>query len=261
MPSTSATPNALNLSVGKGIFRIDRYNDTTGLKTGQYLHMGLVSDGGFTPSRETIEIKNSMTGANALYDEANIGVGGVLTLNCREIDNNNLALAAQGAVAAFTQGSGTAVDMAVATAVKLGYAIYLGKKGITSITNVKKAGGATLATSEYSVDLVSGFITILAAATTVVDGDSITWSGPYPAIASKIIHGLQTTNITVAVQFVSASDAKGPKREINFHKMRVSADQLIALLSDTYTELQFSGKLLFDGTQAAGEEYYSIREI
>ncbi len=261
-PSSYQTPDARNLYIGSGIVQADRYSDSTKLRSGNVRHLGMVKSVQITPSRDSVSIKNEMDGAKGLYDETTVGLGGELSMVLTEAAKHNMALQCAGAVAAFTQSSGTATLLAVSTGtVKLGFGLYTGKKDIV-VTAVQKSGGSALGAAEWSYNSNSGIITINDGATTVADGDSITWTGTYPAIAGFKVEGLTTPDITMAINFVSASNSKGPRGEWDFHKVRLSAKSALDLIGDTYGEITITGQLLADTTQASGDSpYFKYREI
>lgn len=253
-----STPDSANLYLGAGEIWFNRF-DTSGNKT-QWRHMGNVSKLELTQSAETLEKRSSMSGARGILKRVVTGTTSELGLTLDEFDPENLALALLGSVSAFSQSSGTATDTAITGTVKKGQWLDTGKLKIT-VTGVKKAAGSALNASEYEVDSDSGMIKILSTATTVADGDSITWSGSYPSITSTQVQALANAVIEGALRFRSASDATGPRQMVDFWKVSIVPDGALALLTDQFGEIPIKGTVQEDTSKAVGQRYFRMVQL
>ncbi|HOD32985.1 MAG TPA: hypothetical protein PKO12_05870, partial [Holophaga sp.] len=223
-----ATPDSGNIYLGAGEVWFNRF-DASGNAT-QWRHLGNVSRLEPAQSVETLEKRSAMSGARGLLKRVVTSTTSEVSMTLDEFDPENVALALLGTAAAFSQSSGTATDSAVTGTVKKGQWLETGKLKIT-VTAVKKSGGATLNANEYEVDSDTGMIKILSTASTVADGDSITWSGSYAAVTSTQVQALANSRIEGALRFRSASDAVGPRYLVDFWKVAITPDGALALLT------------------------------
>lgn len=254
-----STPDSQNIYVGAGEVWFNRF-DAAGAQT-QWRHLGDVSKLELTVNADVIEKKSSMTGARGLMARVVTGVTGELAATLSEFDPENLALALLGTTAAFSQSSGTATDSAITGTVKKGYALDTGKRKIT-VTSVKKAPATALVLgTDYSVDSDSGLITILPGSSTVADGDSLLWSGSYPAITSTQVNALANAVILGSLRFRSAADAYGPRYLIDVWKVAITPDGALALLSDNFGEIGLKGAMLEDTSKTLGNRYFQAVKL
>lgn len=250
---TSLTPNTGNLRIGSGILYINRY-DANGALT-QWRDCGEIDKAELTPNVNTVQKKTNRLGSKAVVAKAVAGLEADLDIELPEWGIKNVALAMLGDDAAFVQNSGTATDLAISGTVKLGHALNTGKLKIT-VTAVKKASTVLVLGTDYTVDSDSGFIMVLPTSPTLADGDSITWTGTYPAMATRKVEALGTPLITAAFRFVPAADSIGPRAIVDIPKVSVTPGQALSLINDNYTNISLKGAVLLSGTS-----FYSYTEL
>ena len=268
MPN-NASISSNNLYVGRGKVYVDRW--ANGAPSGYYRFLGNVEkiDGAFSVS--TIEKKSSMDGASSLIAQAIVGSEAEISMTWSEFSAANLADALLGTKSTWTQSSGTATAAVLGSA-KLGYAIPTGKRKITVTSVVKTSGSVTLVAAsslggvgDYWVDTDAGLIYIFDTPSTagLVDGDALTWNGSYPAItASDMVTALSNGDVTMSVLYVPASDqVSGPRHEVRIPRWRPNADGNLSLISDEFGTITVKGKALKDSTQAAGQEFWTMRKL
>lgn len=254
-----STPDSQNIYVGAGEVWFNRF-DANGAAT-QWRHLGDVSKLELTVNADVIEKKSSMTGARGLLARVVTGVTGELSMTLSEFDPENLALALLGTTAAFSQSSGSATDAAVIGTVKKGSYLDTGKRKIV-VTGVKKAPSTALVEgTDYTYDSDSGLIRILPGSSTVSDGDTLLWSGTYPAIISTQVQALANAVILGSLRFRSASDAYGPRYLIDVWKVAITPDGALALLSDSFGEIGLKGAMLEDTSKPVDNRYFQAVKL
>lgn len=249
---SSLTPNVANLRVGSGLLYINRY--VGGVLT-QWRDVGEIDKLDVTPNVNTIEKKTNRVGSKAVVAKAVSGLSADIDIELPEWGIRNVGLAALGEDAAFAQSSGTATDLAITGTVKLGHALDTGKLKIV-VTTVKKSATVLVLGVDYSVDSDAGFIMILPTATAVVDGDSITWTGTYPTMATRKVDALSTPIIEVAMKYIPASDSIGPRGVVYIGKVSMTSGQALSLINDNYTNISLKGAVLL-----SGGAFYSYTEL
>jgi len=254
-----ATPDSANIYLGAGEVWFNRFN-ANGAAT-QWRHLGNVSRLEPAQSVETLEKRSAMSGARGLLKRVVTSTTSEVSLTLDEFDPENVALALLGTAAAFSQPSGTATDSAITGTVKKGQWLDTGKLKIT-VTVVKKAPSTVLVLgTDYEVDSDSGMIRILPGSSTVADGDSLLWSGSYPAITSTQVHALANSRIEGSLRFRSASDAVGPRYLVDFWKVAITPDGAMALLTTEFGEITLKAAVQEDTTKSVGERYFRMVQL
>lgn len=265
MPNIAGSGN--NLLLGAGRVYTQRW--ANGSPTSEIVYAGDVEKLTLTTSVNTVEKEGSTTGVRGTLAQDVISVKTELAFTANEWTKDNRAKFALGTLATWSQTSGTATDTALGN-VKLGAGLSTGKRKIT-VTAVKK-GAATLvaATSwggvgDYFVDSDAGIIFFFDTPATagLADGDAVTWSGSYADIASKTMISAMGAGVqTFSIIFVAAADQlRGPKQEVRIHKVSLTPDGAMDLISKDYSQLNFKAALLQDDSQPAGQQYYVIRDL
>lgn len=256
-----ATPSSSNLYLGAGELWFNRF-DTSGNKT-QWRHLGNCSKFELSPNTQTAEKYSSMNGARGLLARAITQTGAEASLTLNEFDAENLALGFLGsATTSGLQGSGTATDQTLGTAnVKKGYALDTGKRKI-AVTGAKKSPATALTLgTDYSVDSDSGLITVLPGAVNIADGDTMLWSGSYPAITTPLIKALGNALILGALRYRSASDSTGPRYVVDIWKASISPDGAVGFIGTDFAEMGFKIACLQDTTQASDNQFYQAQQL
>lgn len=255
-----ATPDAANLYLGAGEIWFNRFTAGTTTKT-QWRHLGNVSSFELTNTADTIERRSAMSGSRSILKKVVTGTSAEIAMVLDEWDTHNVALGLLGTSAAFSQGSGTATDAAITGTVKKGDWLDTGYLKIT-VTGVKKSPSTALVLgTDYAVDSDTGMIRILPTSSTVADGDSLLWSGSYPAITSTQIQAMATTQIEGALRFRSASDAVGPRYLIDFHIVSVLPDGAMALLTTDFGTVNLRATVQEDTSKAVGQRQYKLVQL
>jgi len=253
-----ATPDSGNIYLGAGEVWFNRFN-ASGNST-QWRHLGNVSRLEPAQSVETLEKRSAMSGARGLLKRVVTSTTSEVSMTLDEFDPENVALALLGSASAFSQSSGTATDSAIPGTVKKGQWLDTGKLKI-AVTGVKKSGGASLNANEYEVDSDTGMIKILSTASTVADGDSITWSGSYAAVTSTQVQALANSRIEGSLRFRSASDAVGPRYLVDFWKVAITPDGALALLTTEFGEITLKAAVQEDTSKSIGERYFRMVQL
>jgi hypothetical protein len=256
-----ATPSTSNLYLGAGEIWFNRF-DTSGNKT-QWRHLGNCSKFELDPNVNTVEKYSSMSGARGLLSRAVVQTGASVSMTLNEFDPENLALAFLGVTTvAGLQTGGTATDLTTAPATaKKGYSLDTGKRKIV-VTSAKKSPSTALVSgTDYTYDSDSGLINILPGATAIADGDTLLWTGTFPAITTPIVQALANALLIGALRFRSASDAVGPRFVVDVWKASIQPDGAVGLIGTDYGELGFKAACLQDTSQAAGNQFFQAQQL
>jgi len=253
------TPDPNNLSLGAGEVLFDRF-DAAGESTG-YRHLGNVESLSIATSVEKLEKKSSMKGKRTTYKEVVIGQTAEVSMVLSEFDPENLALAFRGDTAAFAQAgawglSGQPINGGVAIVFDRWYP--LGKRSLSNVV-ITQSGALTL-NDDYEINLELGLVKILESGS----GTEVTttWSGDSAPLASTTIRGLASSSINGRLKYFSAADqVSGPRYELDVHNFEPAPDGELGLISEEFGTFTLKGKAQEDNTQAAGEEFFTLREL
>lgn len=166
-----------------------------------------------------------------------------LTVVIREITGASLAMALQGSVAAFSQGSGTATDQA-ATA-KLGKFIELGKRNITaSSVVVTNAGGTTtyIENTDYKVNYAMGFVEILKSGS-ITDGQAILVDYGHSAVTGEKVLGATIPQVKGKLLLDGNNLVDGKPLNVTVWEATLTADGAVDFMSDDPIELSMKGRM------------------
>jgi hypothetical protein len=261
MPN-AATGGGNNLLLGAG--RVYTSQWANNANPGEWIFMGDVEKFSCTLTANTLEKEGSTSSVRSIIASDTISLKAELAFTANEWTPDNIRKALLGTKSTWSQTSGTATDTALGNA-KLGAGLKTGKRNIV-VTAVKK-GATTLvaATSwggsgDYYVDTVAGIIFIFDTPTTagLADGDALTWTGTYPTITAKTMISAMTGPITLGVMFVS-DNTRGPNREVTVHKVTLTPEGAMDLISKEYGQLNFKATVQADDSQPAGQQYWVDR--
>lgn len=227
-----------------------------------YRHLGNVESLNITTTVETIEKKSSMDGSRGVYGSAVIGAEGEVAIVVSEYHAENLALGLLGDTAAFSQAAGgplSGQSINGGAALKFDRWYELGKKQVT-VTAVKQGVTTGVLGTDYELNTELGLVKINAggAFTEAVT----TWDGSFAAVNSTLVRGLSVGKIEGRLKYFSAANqSAGPRYELDVHKVNLTPDGELALISEEYGTFTLRGKVLKDPTKPAGEEFFTVRTL
>ena len=248
-----STPDSNNILVGSGEVWFNR-KELDGSYKG-YRHLGNVSKLEVTPAPTIIEKKSSMNAARAVIARAITETKTTVVLTLDEFDKQNVALALLGNTETANQTAGTKTTAALGVA-HLGYGIDTGFKNIT-VTDVKSGATVYVEGTDYSVDIASGLITILATGT-IVEASTLTWDGTVPAITSFAVEAMSDGNIEGILRYRSSADQVGPRMMVEVWRLAMSPSGALSLLGDAFAEIALSGEALADSTKPVGKQFAKL---
>lgn len=260
------TPDAANLSLGAGEVLFNRL-DAAGLSTG-YRHLGNVESFGITATVEKVEKKSSMEGTRSLLKEAVIGSDAEVVMVLNEYEAENVALALQGETAVFTQTLATGllaqpINGGVAIKFDRWYQMELSAGGnakkVTSVV-IKQAAVTLVLNTDYKINTELGLVKITKAGAGL---EAVTtWEGGKDAITGTLVKGLSSSKIEGRLKYFSAANqAAGPRYEVDVHKVSLSPDGELGFISEDFGSFTLRGKAQKDGTQPAGQEFFTARTL
>ncbi len=261
MPS-AATPNPANLSLGAGDVWFAR-GFQSDLNKREYRHLGNVESFAITTTVETIEKKSSMDGARGIYKQAVIGSEGEVSLLLDEYHPENLALALLGDTALFSQAAGgplTGQSINNGVALKFERWYYLGFKQVSAVV-VKQGVTTGVLNTDYELNTELGLVKIKSggAFTEAIT----TWDGSRAAITNaNLVRALSVGSIEGSLKYASAANqGAGPRWEVEIHKIQLNADGELQFISEEFGTFTLRGKAQKDTTKAAGEQFFTLREL
>lgn len=252
--TTTEGSNALNLSIGSGVLRFDRL-DNSGNRTG-FVDLGQVEEFKTQPDMDFKEQYSSMTAARRLLRRVSTKTGGTVSITGKEFNPYNAALVQMGAVSELTQSTATVTDAALTSAVKLGRYFPTGKRNIT-VSSVKQGATTLVAGTDYTVDTVRGIIYFKPGGA-ATENSAATWSGSAAAITSG--SGLNQVSIATVnkiegyLHFIPDPTA-GPVIEVVDMKISLEPQGEFGLITDDYGNWQLSAKILDDSANNAAFPY------
>lgn len=107
--------------------------------------------------------------------------------------------------------------------------------------------------TDYSIDPDYGYIRELSTGT-VADSDDISYN--YAAVNKKYLWGMSAGSVTKKFTFVTDPSDQGPRQRWTFHKVQINLNGDVSLIGEKQSVLSCKGSVLFDTTQASGQEYY-----
>jgi hypothetical protein len=246
--------------VGAGHVLFNRF-DAQGEPTG-YRHLRNVDTLNLATTVTKIEKKSAMDGARQILKEVVTGTEAEVTLVLSEYDKENLALAFRGDTAAFTQAADpglTAQEINNGEALSFDVWYDLGKEMLSDV-EINQNGSPLTITEDYLIDLEVGMVCILS---TGGGAEAVTtWDGDAAAIDSTTVRGLNVGKILGSLRFISAENqAAGPRFKADIHLVELAPDGELPFISEEFGSFTLKGKAQKDSSQAAGEEFFTVREL
>lgn len=257
--NTTGLPQTGDYNLGRGIIYAARIDETTGLPM-EWRDLGNAPEFNISIEAETLEHQSSRSGLRVTDKEVPVSIDASLAFTLDEINAENVADWFRGEQAVFTNGAvagfaewemvpegeivlGRWYDIRSSTGVRA-YGIDGGDLTVktTNITPVELAEG-----TDYDLDAEFGRIflrstsTKLATAISGEEGLDVTLAANAGAPAVNEIRGLTQASTTVAIKFVSENASGGAKAEWEFHQVTLTAEGDFGLISDDWTQMQFTG--------------------
>lgn len=236
--------------------------DSVGFPVGGYRDLGNVKAFTFNVESEELEHRSSRSGLKTIDAKVTISQDMNFSLTLDEVNLNNLALFLSGETATRAQGALSITgDKNVAVADRdAWYDLYdvddmssggypQGNRAysVSAVTVTSDDGVTTYVEgTDYELDLVMGRVFILSSgsipagtigAPTLLD---VEFTGA--AVTLEQVRGLTDSEIAGAFKFISENpNDNGKLTEYQIHSASLSPDGDLALISDEFTEMGFSG--------------------
>lgn len=251
----SDTVNAANLSVGAGKIYFDRFDATTGARTG-YRFLGECSSLNITPAEDEIrELYSSAAAARPLLKRIVIRRKVTFHVVLREFSKENLALALMGEEAEWTQPATAVTGEILSTAPVADRFYKFAKRAAGSI--VIKRGAATLVlNTDYKVvSAEAGLIYLITGTGTGNLTADYTPTAITAGAGRAWIKGAKSTFIEGGLLYMP-DPTTGPKWETEVWKMSMSPEEDFAYIGDDFGQFSIKGEVLDDSTNHPTEPYY-----
>lgn len=257
-PNTTGLPNTEDYNLGRGIIYIAEIDSATGKPDNKgWRDLGNAPEFNVTVDAETLEHRSSREGLQSTDKEVLISQDMDLSFALDELNDENLSMFFSGekathtnaAVAGFTKYE---MISAASGGVVLGrwYDIVdsSGNRAYdveTANLTLNNGDDETLLVenTDYTIDSELGRFFLLSTATNIAAGEAIdvTLSADGGARNVYEVRGLTQTNVTVALKFVAENPANDDKqREYQFHQVDLKADGDFALISDEFSQMNFT---------------------
>lgn len=240
--------------LGKGKLWFDPWN-TSNLTTGERA-FGNCPGFEIGVTTNPLEHFSSESGIQEKDDEVLLSVVRNATINCDNINIANLELFVIGGSATLVQASGSVVDESLT--VKKGRTYQLGRsasfpiglRNLSAVVVTHSTGSPTYtATTDYTVDLVAGRLTIVAAG--AIADDQIILVDYTKASKSWIqVNSQSLTAITGALRFV-ADNPKGPNRDLYAPKTNLRPNGTFQWIGENWLQMSFNAEFLKKDTDTA----------
>lgn len=256
---STGQPNSDSYNLGRGALYFADIDATTGLP-GAYRHLGNAPAFSITVDSETLEHQSSLEGLKTVDKEVVISQSMTTSLTLDEINFDNLSIFLSGTSSSpanvktttasdlYDPGTGNFVpiqrwyDILDSTGVRM--------YDIETSTDVTLAG-STAATftegTDYTLDRTMGRVYLITlGGTPLVAGEKlqVTVTGNAGSTATiNQVSGLSQTTVAGALKFVGKNPANADDQvEYQFHKISLKAEGEFNLISDDWTQMQFTGK-------------------
>lgn len=196
------------------------------------------------PNSELIEqvtkdkgIYGQITGSAAVNKPAELSV------TIANITGQALAMALQGTVATYTQGSGS-VTAEVVTA-KLGKFLDLSKKNISTTGFTVTNSGATttyVLGTDYNVNYAMGWLEILSTGA-ITDAQSLKVNFSYGAVSGQKVSGGTKAQVKGLLELDGSNLFDGTPLSVTIWEATLTADGAVDFMSDKPIELSMKGKM------------------
>ena len=248
-------PNTGDYTLGRGIVYESGINTSTEKPDlNGWRDLGNATEFNVSLETEKLEHKSSRAGLQVVDKEVVLSQKMTINFSLDELNDENVASFLSGETAAHTNPAiaGFAVTV-LSSAVVLGrwYDIVnpSGERAYDMETGdillEKTTGPVTLVEdTDYTLDLKMGRAFILSTASNIAAGDSLQATVTAEATASPVeeVRGMTQGNLIRAVKFIGENPANSNKqREYQFHKVTLASEGDLALISDEYAVMAFSG--------------------
>jgi hypothetical protein len=257
-PNTTGKPQTEDYNLGRGIIYIAALNASGKPDAAGWRDLGNAPEFNVTAESETLEHRSSRQGLQVVDKEVVISQDMNLSFSLDELSDENLALFFSGAKATHTNvavAGFTKYEMISAAdgGVTLGrwydivdssgnraYDIETGNLAL----NNGDDDTLLVEDTDYEFNGVLGRIFLLSTASNISAGEAldVTLTADAGAKAVSEVRGLTQTNVTVALKFVAENPANDDKQvEYEFHQVDLKADGDFALISDEFSQMNFTG--------------------
>jgi hypothetical protein len=231
---------------GQGILLIAEKDGTTGEPKG-FTNVGNVSDLKISLKTNTIEHKESSTGARGTDFRLTTEIGCSVSALLENFSKENLAIALRGSVAAVVAGTAITVELMAYN----GKTIALPHANVTIDTvTLKTPTTALVLDTDYTLNAEAGSINILPGSTLVTAATPVLIVVTYDHMAQTHVEAMTEAFMDYVLRFEGMNTADGNKPVvITIH--RFSSDPLkeLALITDKLGEISLEGSCLADLTR------------
>ncbi len=267
LTSSVQQPDARLLMLGAGVFYINE-QDEAGAST-YFRHMGNISSGDLSVALTELTIKESMTRARNVYLQLQKDQVYTLNLALDEWAVKNVGLFIRGASSTSAAQAATPVSGEVLTTVAvLGATYFTAKYGpIASVTVHNTTTPAVLVLgTDYTINLETGAVTILASTVAVVAGDDISIDYTPTAYSAGLVtvHAGSRANVRGAIRFIG-DPQHGPRLLVDFWKASIAASANMGLISapdaTTVSSMTLTATIESDLTNHASSPIFDMTYI
>lgn len=235
--------NGDNLLLGRGSVLLDRFSNgaATGLR-----FLGNAEAVARSMEDDTLTFRSSTQAARPILKEVTRErtIEYLITLN--EYQMENLALSLMGDLVASSLTAGT--DLTVEhLAVKQGHWYDLGRRSVTNVVVEDDTPVTPVVfdvTDDYTVDAARGLVYIVPGGG-IADGENLTITFDAAAGALQQLRGGVRTTIEGHFQFWS-DNASGPNYRVEAHKVSITPEGELGLITDEFGNFQLRLKVLDD---------------
>jgi hypothetical protein len=222
--------------------------DTAGAPAG-LIFIGDLGEATLTANIERAELRENVSGINALASSFQRSVQYELSMTMRSIKRAHLARALQASV----------VDKPALTVSNERHKAYRDKfialkhNKISAVTVTNTAGTTTyVANTDYKVWADQGLIEILTGA--ITEGQEVDVDYSY---AAQYHVQAAPSNLELYMLFAGKNSANNDKQTRCEIYKAVLNPGVLSLISDEHAEMQITGQVLLDTLRAQGDQYYS----
>jgi hypothetical protein len=138
---------------------------------------------------------------------------------------------------------------------------FLKRQNVSTVV-IKKASTPLVLGTDYTVDLVSGAVTFLAASTQVPAGPAVALTADYAFAAyGGRVEGLMTAPKSYGFVFAGTNIADGSTVRVEVFKATMNLPKNLAFLDSKHGALQLDGMMLQDTSRTAGtSQFFAIEK-
>ena len=247
-------PNTGDYTLGRGIVYESGIDSVEKPDASGWRDLGNATEFNVSLETEKLEHKSSRAGLQVVDKEVVLSQKMTINFSLDELNDENVASFLSGETATHTNPAiaGYSVTVLSATVVLGRWYDLVNTAGERAydletgdILLEKTTGPVTLVEdTDYTLDLKNGRAFILSTASNIAAGDSLQVTVTAEATASPVeeVRGMTQGNLIRAVKFIGENPANSNKqREYQFHKVTLASEGDLALISDEYAVMAFSG--------------------